>query len=254
MCTIICTVRTVFWYIMSLVGTLLILVSLLTNKWVEGQIGPNSLNSAESVMDTAVGIFNEATSGDIKGVEDLGKLAEKNVGLFKDCMNIANHEAMFQGECFPTLEELQSIFTDLNDEKYPHAWRGAVLLFGLGLALMVITDLFALLTACCRTCICCSVFTICGSLQTFAGIFFSLGLIAYPAGWGSKIVKGACNDASEPFVLGDNCDIGVAFWVAVAGTVCTLLASSLAIFAYQSTRSSKCEQAQDDGEHCICLI
>ena len=37
-------------------------------------------------MDTAVGIFNEATSGDIKGVEDLGKLAEKNVGLFKDCM------------------------------------------------------------------------------------------------------------------------------------------------------------------------
>merc|ERR1719414_1636072 len=171
-------------------------------------------------MDTAVGIFKEATSGDIQGVDDLGKLAEKNVGLFKDCMNIANHEAMFQGECFPTLEELQSIFTDLNDEKYPHAWRGAVLLFGLGLALMVITDLFALLTACCRTCICCSVFTICGSLQTFAGIFFSLGLIAYPAGWGSKIVKGACNDASEPFVLGDNCDIGVAFWVAVAGTVC----------------------------------
>lgn len=106
MCTIICTVRTVFWYIMSLVGTLLILVSLLTNKWVEGQIGPNSLNSAgkmiphrasnhvynccfvftESVMDTAVGIFKEATSGDIQGVDDLGKLAEKNVGLFKDCM------------------------------------------------------------------------------------------------------------------------------------------------------------------------
>merc|ERR1719346_511381 len=205
-------------------------------------------------MDTAVGIFNEATSGDIKGVEDLGKLAEKNVGLFKDCMNIANHEAMFQGECFPTLEELQSIFTDLNDEKYPHAWRGAVLLFGLGLALMVITDLFALLTACCRSCICCSVFTICGSLQSFAGILFVLGLVAYPAGWGSKTVKENCAGNSEPFFLSADCSIGVGFWVAVAGTVCTVLASSLAIWAYKSTKSNKCQDAKEQGEHCICLI
>ena len=150
-----------------------------------------------------------------------------------------DQQKIFEGECFPSVEELKLIFMDLDDAKYPHAWRGAVLLFGLGLALMVITDLFALLTACCRSCICCSVFTICGSLQTFAGIFFALGLLAYPAGWGSQTVKNACADGSEPFVLGANCDIGVAFWIAVAGTVCTLLASSLAIFAYQSTRSSK---------------
>lgn len=69
--------------------------------------------------------------------------------------------------------------------------------------------------------------------------FFPLGLIAYPAGWGSTKVKNEyCGGASEPFILG-NCEIGIAFWLAVAGTVCTVLASSLAIWAYQSTRSQK---------------
>ena len=167
------------------------------------------------------------------------KVERITYSLFYVPFQETDQQKIFEGECFPSVEELKLIFMDLDDAKYPHAWRGAVLLFGLGLALMVITDLFALLTACCRSCICCSVFTICGSLQTFAGIFFALGLLAYPAGWGSQTVKNACADGSEPFVLGANCDIGVAFWIAVAGTVCTLLASSLAIFAYQSTRSSK---------------
>jgi len=256
MCVIICTVRTVLWYIMSLAGTLLILISLLTQRWVDGRLSAVSLSSPENAVDAVSGLINNVINDEISGLDDMGKLVEKNLGLFgilKTCME-TDQQKIFEGECFPSVEELKLIFMDLDDAKYPHAWRGAVLLFGLGLALMVITDLFALLTACCRSCICCSVFTICGSLQTFAGIFFALGLLAYPAGWGSQTVKNACADGSEPFVLGANCDIGVAFWIAVAGTVCTLLASSLAIFAYQSTRSSKCEQAQDEGEHCICLI
>ena len=53
----------------------------------------------------------------------------------------------------------------------------------------VITDLFALLTICCRRCICCSVFTVCGSVQSFAGMLFVIGLVAYPAGWGHEYIK-----------------------------------------------------------------
>ena len=149
-----------------------------------------------------------------------------------------NH--FFEGECIPDWASIESLYTDLDDSKYPHAWRGAVVCFIFGLALMIITDLFALLTVCCRRCICCSVFTICGSLQSFAGILFTLGLIAYPAGWGSQIVKdNYCAGSSDAFMLGQACGIGMAFWLAVGGTVCTVLASSLAIWAYQSTRSSK---------------
>lgn len=53
----------------------------------------------------------------------------------------------------------------------------------------IISDLFALLTVCCRGCICCSVFTLCGSIQSFAWVLFLLGLVAYPAGWGSEIIS-----------------------------------------------------------------
>ena len=48
-----------------------------------------------------------------------------------------------------------------------------------------------------------------------------------------------CGVNSHPFVLGESCQIGIAFWLALGGTVCTVLASSLAIWAYQSTRSQK---------------
>ena len=73
------------------------------------------------------------------------------------------------------MKTIETLFTDLDDTKYPHAWRGAVICFVFGLGLMVLTDLFALLTVCCRRCICCSVFTICGSIQSFASILFTLG-------------------------------------------------------------------------------
>ena len=105
MCTIICTVRTVLWYIMSLAGTLMILVSLLTNKWVEGHLSTVNFESvgklilkdenkhvlishliSENVADTVSGIFDNVKNGDIDSIQDAGKLAEKNIGLFKDCM------------------------------------------------------------------------------------------------------------------------------------------------------------------------
>jgi len=44
------------------------------------------------------------------------------------------------------------------------------------------------MTVCCRRCVCCSVFTVCGSVQSFAGLLFTLGLVAFPAGWGSDYV------------------------------------------------------------------
>merc|ERR1712223_1290759 len=208
MCTIICTVRTVLWYVMSIAGTLMILVALFTNKWLEGKVSVSNLNSAESILDTVTGLGNNIASGQ--------DLTQRTVGLFMDCKEITR-DKFFEGECIPNLEWIKEKFiTDLDDHKYPHAWRGAVVCFVLGLGLMVITDLFANLTVCCRSCICCSVFTICGSFQSFAGILFTLGLIAYPAGWGSKIVQDEyCNGKSMPFILG-NCEIGIAFWLAVA--------------------------------------
>jgi len=223
----------------------MILVALFTNKWLEGHLGATNLSSPEDAFNTVLDIGDKVMKG--------ANVLENDVGLFTECKEIK--EKFFDGECIPEWDHITTLFTNLDDSVYPHAWRGAVVCFSFGLVLMVITVFFALLTVCCRRCICCSVFTICGSIQSFAGILFTLGLIAYPAGWGSNVVKNTyCDGKSDAFILGDVCAIGIAFWLAVAGTVCTVLASSLAIWAYQSTRSSKCEEAQDQGEHCICLV
>lgn len=247
MCTIIVTVRTVLWYVMSLAGTLMILVALFNNAWLMGKVSSTNLSSASGIMDTMTDMTNEVMDGEV------GNVLKKHAGLFPNC-KIPNGKKFFEGECIPDWNNVETLFTDLDDSKYPHAWRGAVVCFVFGLVIMIFTDMFALLTVCCRRCICCSVFTICGSFQSLAGILFTLGLIAYPAGWGSKVVSMQyCAGTSAPFILGDVCGIGAAFWLAVAGTVCTVLASSLAIWAYQSTRSAKCEERMDQGDNCICL-
>ena len=49
--------------------------------------------------------------------------------------------AFFEGECVPNLEQLEEIYTDWNREVYPHAWRGAILCFTLGLFVCVLTGI-----------------------------------------------------------------------------------------------------------------
>jgi len=254
MCTLIVTIRTVLWYVMSLAGTLLILVASFTDRWLHFPRTAKNIipGSANELMNTLTNLGNSINDGGIKTVEDLeNNIVKGYLGLFKDCKRPEG--AFFEGECVPSLDNLEEIYTDWNTAVYPHAWRGAILCFTLGLFVCILTHLFALLTICCRRCICCSVFTVCGSLQSFASILFTLGLIGYAAGWGSEMVSGKYCEESLPFVLGGGCEIGIAFWLALGGTICTVLASSLAIWAYQSTRSQKAEELQSQGDRCICL-
>ena len=47
--------------------------------------------------------------------------------------------AFFEGECVPNLDDLEEIYTNWKAEVYPHAWRGAILCFTLGLFVCVLT-------------------------------------------------------------------------------------------------------------------
>lgn len=52
---------------------------------------------------------------------------------------------MFDGECVPDLSYLEKVFNELDDDKYPHAWRGTVICFGVGLVVMAFTEALAIL-------------------------------------------------------------------------------------------------------------
>lgn len=65
-------------------------------------------------------------------------------------------------------------------------------------------------------------------------------------------MKDMCGPEADAFILG-GCQLGGAYWMAVAGTACTLLASILTVFAYRSTKSSKTRFRRQDGDKFICV-
>ena len=62
MCTIIVTIRSVLWAVMTIVGTLMILVALFTNRWLQGR---------ETGRITSVGKCKEQIPGVFKGFKFL---------------------------------------------------------------------------------------------------------------------------------------------------------------------------------------
>ena len=130
MCTCIVTIRAVLWYVVSLAGTLMILVALFANKWLEGEISATNLASAGNILDTVSGIGQTVADGDLRNA------LTRDVGLFLRC-KVPDGTKFFEGECIPDWDSVETLFTDLDDTKYPHAWRGAVICFVLGLGLLV---------------------------------------------------------------------------------------------------------------------
>lgn len=97
-------------------------------------------------------------------------------------------------------------------------------------------------------------------LKLFPGLFLIIGMVLYPAGWGSenKKIIYFCyenyNDDNKPspFKLGD-CSLGWAFYSALGGT---LLVFFCALFSGQAEKSTSSDKVQDeilDGKTVICL-
>lgn len=86
-------------------------------------------------MNTLGGIGNSIRDGSMRGI------LRPNVGLFLEC-KVPDGKKFFEGECIPSVSTLQSLFMDLDDDHYPHAWRGATIcfVFGLGLLVNIITE------------------------------------------------------------------------------------------------------------------
>lgn len=244
MCTIIVSVRSVLWAVMTIAATLMILVSLFSNRWMmKGK--PLLARSLDEGFDHSFGqAFHRPPGHKVVGDRE-------SLGLFLDCKRPSGDQmALFFGECIPKLDTLEEQFYDEDDKVFPHAWKGGIICFAVGLAIMVLTVVISLLTPCLRHCICCSIFTLCGVMQSFSAVLFTLGLLAYPAGWGSAQVMKFCH--SQPFNPGE-CHVGAAFWLAMAGTVSSYLASSLTVPAHRATQGGKARYRTSEGDKLICI-
>ena len=80
MCTIIVTIRTVLWAVMTIAGSLMILVSLFTNRWLIGGFQvPSDAESAGSLLTSGFDKVTDAFNG--RGFDD--KIA---IGIFLNCV------------------------------------------------------------------------------------------------------------------------------------------------------------------------
>ena len=64
MCTIIVTIRSVLWAVMTIAGSLMILVSLFTNRWLIGGFHtPTSASSGVDMFNNALDKISDFTHG-----------------------------------------------------------------------------------------------------------------------------------------------------------------------------------------------
>lgn len=228
---VIVTSRTLLWTLLTVATALSMLAAVITPAWLVG--APK----------------RPLIRGRLSGVTVRPpQLYRPSIGLYNRCVKLHQIDELFTDNCAPFVSSLS-----MPSDEFPTAWKAALAFFAGGLALMAATVLSSLLGCCVRSVLKKSIFTVSGTIQAIAGLMFLLGLLLYPAGWGSRRVHTVCGPHSEPFMLG-GCSLGWAFYLAMGSTLVTFVCSVLSVQAEVSTSSDKVQDEILEGKNLICLL
>ncbi|XP_022201936.2 LHFPL tetraspan subfamily member 2 protein [Nilaparvata lugens] len=215
---IILTTHSLIWVLLTITATLAVFSGLVSPEWLQSQTPVMYANNT-LYMIPSIGIFNRCI-----------KLNNQ-----KNCASFAIDGLSTSSHSFPTL------------------WKTSLIMFVLGLAIMVFTVMTAVLSCCVQSVYKKSIFTVTGTVQAVAGIFYLLGLITYTAGWGCPRMVKLCGEESGPFSKG-NCSIGPSLYTALVGTGLTFLTAVLSVKAEKTTSSDRVSHHVEKGETIVCLL
>ncbi|XP_017768513.1 PREDICTED: lipoma HMGIC fusion partner-like 2 protein [Nicrophorus vespilloides] len=216
---VIVTGRSLLWVLMSLVSTVLMLVAFASPVWLVG-------------MPKSISYGNET------------RLYNPSIGVYSRCK-----EPSRDGSNCNTLA-VRGLLTD--PEVFPDAWKAACVFLGTGLAIMTFT-VFCSVAGCCYQSICKkSIFTVAGSAQVVAGMFYILVLFLFPMAWSSRRVQALCGREVSHFYPAD-CSFGLGMWIAIVGTALTFCTAYISIYADKATSSDHVQDQISDGRTLICL-
>ncbi|XP_054721846.1 LHFPL tetraspan subfamily member 2 protein-like [Uloborus diversus] len=221
MCYVIVTSRTLLWTLLTMATTLAMVAAVITPTWL---IGPSRKLRARSKSHSDDEIFTPS------------------LGLYNGCIKLHEIDQLFTETCAPFVTSFS-----MSSEAFPNFWKAALVLFVCGLGLMSFTLLTSLSCCCIRSVFRKSVFTVSGTIQAIAGLLFLLGLLLYPAGWGSRRIQMVCGNRVGPYILGD-CFIGWTYYLAMTGTAVTFVCSLLSIQAEISTAGTKVQDGLLEGK------
>ncbi|KRT82187.1 hypothetical protein AMK59_3708 [Oryctes borbonicus] len=221
---VIVTLRSLLWILTTLMSTLLMVSSLLSPYWL---IGTKQVITVDDVNNLtyipSVGVYAKC-----------GKPLREFDPRTSNCVTLAVRGLATEPSIFPTI------------------WKVSTVFICIGLIIMSVTVMSSL-ASCCFQSICRkSIFTVSGATQAVAAIFYIMGIMLYPTGWGLARVQNLCGRDASPFYLGD-CRIGIGLYTAALATALTLVSACISFYAEKSTSSDKVQDHISEGQTLICL-
>ncbi|XP_064152842.1 LHFPL tetraspan subfamily member 2a protein-like [Anguilla rostrata] len=222
MCHVIVTCRSMLWTLLSIVVAFAELIAFMNADWLMG---------APRTPDPVVGA---------QGTLDPYR---PTLGLYMRCIKVTGHRRGVQ--CGPYAVEFSEIASGF--------WQATTIFLGTGILLLCSVAFISVFTMCFQSIMKKSIFNVCGLLQGIAGLFLILGLMLYPAGWGSEKVLSYCGQDASPYKVGQ-CSLGWAFYTAIGGTVLTFICAVFSAQAEIATSSDKVQEEIEEGKSLICLL
>ncbi|XP_029019586.1 LHFPL tetraspan subfamily member 2a protein-like [Betta splendens] len=216
MCHVIVTCRSMLWTLLSIIVAFAELIAFMSPDWLLGFPRSDSVDSVEY---------------------------RPSLGLYSRCLRIgARGVGVSCGPYAGAFTEVASGF-----------WQAAMLFLAAGTLVLGCVACISIFSLCFQSILKKSIFNICGLLQAIAGLLLMVGLMMYPAGWGSEKVTSYCGSEAAPFRPAQ-CSLGWAFYAAVGGNLAAFLCAVLSAQAEIATSSDKVQEEIEEGKSLICLL
>ncbi|XP_052448086.1 LHFPL tetraspan subfamily member 2a protein [Carassius gibelio] len=221
MCHVIVTCRSMLWTLMSIVVAFAEMVAFMSAKWLVGYPDGSMFN------------FTITASH---------RSDQRTLGIYNRCIKVAQQKVP---QCGPYATDFMEIASGF--------WQATVIFLVIAIFLLSVVGILSVFSMCFQSILKKSIFNVCGLLQGIAGLFLILGLMLYPAGWGSKKVVDYCGPDASPYKVGV-CSLGWAFYTAIGGTVLTFVCALLSAQAENATSSDKVQDEIEEGRSLICVL
>ncbi|XP_005992697.1 LHFPL tetraspan subfamily member 2a protein [Latimeria chalumnae] len=229
MCHVIVTCRSMLWTLLSIVVAFAELIAFMSAEWLIGKA--KTVNHSSST-DNRTGASGEPY--------------HPTIGIYGRCIKLAHLQSHKRETlCGPYASHFGEIASGF--------WQASAIFLATGILLLCAVAFISVFTMCVQSIMKKSIFNVCGLLQGIAGLFLILGLMLYPAGWGSQKVTDYCGPDASAYKVGD-CSLGWAFYTAIGGTVLTFICAVFSAQAEIATSSDKVQEEIEEGKNLICLL
>ncbi|KAG2466663.1 LHFPL tetraspan subfamily member 2b [Erpetoichthys calabaricus] len=225
MCHVIVTCRSMLWTLLSIVVAFAELIAFMSADWLIGWAKSGMTDQKASPSSSSTGERSLPT-----------------LGIYGRCLKL---KSIHETSCGPYAEHFGEIASGF--------WQATAIFLAVGILLLCAVAFVSVFTMCFQSIMKKSIFNVCGLLQGIAGLFLILGLMLYPAGWGSQKVLDYCGPDASPYRVGQ-CSLGWAFYTAIGGTVLTFICAVFSAQAEIATSSDKVQEEIEEGKSLICLL